>query len=266
MLDNLRRAIKLEVKLSYRFPVIEGSLAVIIFACGVGTTSVFSRGIGMNVNPAFGYNSTEAVELYLLLIENAATAAFATALLNCTSILVLLVPIFVGFMLSKPYEDGTLRTLTSYPIGRRLFLASKIVLTIFFYGFLSVLISHIWIMVLFPGAINIVHILWLTIAFLLFIFFLSATLILIAVLSKHVAVTAVLGIFLWYATTIIVNMSSIPVFVLGVMNPTKAVFEYIIGSIGPEAFGDVASALVAVLAASVTLSFASLRVFNRAEI
>lgn len=92
------------------------------------------------------------------------------------------------------------------------------------------------------------------------------TLTLIAVLSRNAAVTTVLGIFAWYATTIIVEISGTPIFVVGVLNPIKAVFRFINGIIGPEAVGEVAFALVAVFAASVALCFAGLRIFSRTEI
>lgn len=265
-LDDMRRAVKLEVNLSYRFPVIEGAAAIILFTCGIVTTSFFSRGPGMNIDPTFGYNGTEAVVHYLSIIEGAATTAFATALLSCTNILIFLITIFFGFMLSRTFEDGTLRTFLSYPISRNVFLISKIFLATIFYGAVSVMASYLWVTALFPEAINTINIFWLTLSFFLFLFFMSVTLALIAVLSRNAAATTVLGIFAWYATTIIVEISGTPIFVVGVLNPIKAVFGYINGIIGPEAVGEVAFALVAVFAASVALCFAGLRIFSRTEI
>ena len=265
-LEDIRRAVKLEVNLSYRFPVIEGAAAIILFICGIATTSVFSRGPGMNIDPTFGYNGSEAVVTYLSIIEGAATTAFATSLINCTNILIFLVPIFFGFILSRTFEDGTLRTFLSYPISRNMFLISKISLATIFFGALSVMAAYIWVTVLFPVAINTINILWLTLSFFLFIFIMSVTLTLIAVLSRNAAVTTVLGIFAWYATTIIVEISGTPIFVVGVLNPIKAVFGFINGNIGPEAVGEVAFALVAVFAASVALCFAGLKIFSRTEI
>jgi ABC-type transport system involved in multi-copper enzyme maturation permease subunit len=260
------RVLKIELALGYRFPIIEGLIAVLVFISGLGVLSVYFMSVGMNIMYGPDYNATQTVATYVDIYKEAKTFAFIASLQGCIGVLIILVPIFIAFTLAKPFEDGTLRTLLSYPIGRLMMLNTKIAVLTSLISMSSIFSGLVWIGLLIPGDWNIEELGLLIVAFLAFVLILNSVSVLIAIVSKKSSVTSVIGVLLW---TMILTMSlslSNPLIISDILNPVSLAMSFIMGEDNIPTMYETLTYIGGTILLSVCLILVTIKIFIESEV
>jgi ABC-type transport system involved in multi-copper enzyme maturation permease subunit len=212
---KLRAAVMLELDMSFSFPVLEclvalpillASLSVLQYIPGVGTTS--------EAVPEL-FNREKLFERMVGL----GAYVFATNLYTFDYVVLFIVPMAVTFTLARGFENGTTRTMLSYPIGRRSFLLTRaglIVLT----TALPINAGRLFPVIVFtPPPIDVAALMTMSVSLWVLVFAICTTTVLVAVISGSMPTTAVIGCGLWFIMLYEAMAGSLSSVVRGVLNP-----------------------------------------------
>ncbi|MBD3158016.1 MAG: hypothetical protein GF309_04445 [Candidatus Lokiarchaeota archaeon] len=112
-------------------------------------------------------------------------------------ILSFLLPLLVSFTLSKYFENGTFRTLLTFPIGRVRYLAVKSGVLIALSFLFPLFTTLLWINIWYLPFVGIEYFAIMSISALASVFVITSTSILISVVSRNSFATAIGGLSLW---------------------------------------------------------------------
>ncbi|MBD3405636.1 MAG: hypothetical protein GF411_05840 [Candidatus Lokiarchaeota archaeon] len=230
-LSQILNSIRIELILSYRVPLLEGLIALVIAVSGLSFSAILFQDIGMNLplNPSPFYNGAEAVQNYLDLLSSRAMFAFYSAQSNCLFLLSIFVPLFFAVTFGKSFEDGSLRNLFSYPISRNRFVLVKVGMSMILWYLPLVCIPLLMICLTFPPSIFPPYLFFIAFSTLLSIALLVVISFLLVVLLKSSSAAATIGILLGLGMAVLSFLPDLPFFPLIFLNPSKAIMNYILG-------------------------------------
>jgi len=260
-MNDLRRILAFELSASYRFPVTEGFLLILLFAASYGTLVSLYNPHFMNILPRI-----DETDLLMIVTRSAAANAanaFAYSLQYTAAFLVILVPMFVAFTFARTFEDGTLKSVLSYPVSRNMLFAVKALFLVTLYCFVTMTTSAAWVAVLLPVTIDIGEMSLLSIAFLLMVLLQVLTCCLLAVVSKRSSVTAVIGLLFFTGLTASQASPNPHWLVAAVANPVLLVETYYLGGEGAPALWQLTTAFALLSIVIIILILVGLRVFAR---
>jgi ABC-type transport system involved in multi-copper enzyme maturation permease subunit len=264
--QNCRAIIELEVETSYRFPIVETVVAIIVFVGLVGAASYSNRAMTIALVPGQSWNGTEASHIYSSFLEQTSTSAYMFSLTSYAGILVFLIPFLVAFTTARGFEDGTLQTILSYPVSRSKLLLSRFVLTATIVGVPATLAPLTVVYGFIPGPKNIEAILMLAAALWAVVILMTSMTMLVSVVLRGTLVTALTGVVLWSAVAVLTFMPGFPALISGILNPMHIVQRYMIGIPEGPFLTDVAIALAGCVIFGIVALVASLGLFSRAEV
>lgn len=236
--QNVQSIVALDWEISFSFPTLEGFVAVfILLSVGICMTSqMFDPSI--SIRP--GFNGTERLEYFIELAENEASSTLIAIFTISGYILGLAIPMLMAFSLASGFESGLLETLLSYPIGRRTLLLTKVGITVILTSSLLVLTSVLSVGVFYLWLIPVVDLILLIVALLSTSLAITASAILLAVISKRVGITSAGCGSLWTGILFVTSNDTEYNALHGILNPLQIVVKYLMGvgsSVGlPELF------------------------------
>jgi len=265
-LSELKKLSRLELTLSYRFPAIEFLIAILVFSSGLGVLSIGMTSIGMNLDPDPYYNATQTTEHYTEHMMQKKTLAYVYALATCTNVLFFLIPLFVAFTVARPFEDGTLKTILSYPVNRSTLMSVRTLLLLSLTIIPAIALSAVWTSTLIPSDLNIGYAMIASIATLVSILMMYAISQFVAIISKKSSATVIVGMIFWIVVTTLISSPLYPITLVTTLNPVYAVFNFIIGGEYAPTINDLIVGISSALAIALCLLATSLKLFSKVEV
>lgn len=192
-----KELVQTELAISYRYPTIILLFAVFLIVTGFTVRMVAFRGLRPSFYLDEPFNSTEELQHWSELIASRAGRAHAFSLEACLIILSFLIPLLVSFTFSRYFENGTFRTLLSFPIGRSRYLVAKSGVLIALSFLFPLVTTLLWINIWYPPFIGIEYFAIMSMSALASVFVITSTSILISIVSRNSFATAIGGLSLW---------------------------------------------------------------------
>ncbi len=216
-LAKLMAQFQIEIRMSYRFPVIEG-LTALIFLYPIWIA--ISTWQDVNIRP-------DTLEYFVYAEFGFSGKHLATLMTGMLQWLPIIVIVLVSFTAAKSFEDGYIQTLLTYPVERVTVLLVKIICVIVIPAGLMTFTSLFAILFVIPqspllGDVSIMLSgVWISIL-------LFATLsMLVAVITKKVSATAIFGLAFGIVTPLLLSNTAFPNFVRVALDPFGAAYRYI---------------------------------------
>ena len=271
----MRGWLELEGGISYRFPVVESVIVTTLFVTIIATLTGSLRFWGLTIYPVdvditqfIVISKTDIFDVYPILSIPS----------SLVFLLIFLVPMVVSYTTARGFENGTVKTLLSYPISRFQFLFLKITLGIVVLGTISTM------SIMFASCITGQLTTQLSVLFaiivgvwILIIFIVSVTT-LFAIIIKNSIGASFLGsgiFFLALLSYVQIGMtlsqySHSSYMIKGILNPLLLVNEYFIGiyfnPIISPSFQDVMVSIVSCLFISFLLFILAWKIFDYSEV
>lgn len=263
-----KELVRVELTVSYSSVLLIGLFVIISILTGLATIYEAHSPILFNRDLNAPFNGPNDVQLYLGVFSEVREYALIYSFRVTSAALSFLMPLVISFGLSKFFEDGTMRTLLSYPVSRTQYLMTKssILLAI---SFLFPLISSLfWIFLWFPYGTGIQGLSILVLAQFASISFIVASLILISVIFRHVSTSAIVGLSMWgtlaYATMYLTDI--LPIWLIQVTNPIRTAELFLIGYEFDLVLTDVVLSIAAAFGLSLLCLFLAVAIFKRTEV
>ena len=210
--------IRLELSTTYRFPVIEGIVALLLFVSLQVALPLAMNYSYLQFQPGSGWDGQEALDE----LKNDAQmiSSYLPIISVYAQLFSFLLPMLVAYSLSRGFEDGTFKTFLSYPISRVQLLGLKITLSCFvtcaatIFAFISATAlvdpEGQYKAILLPTSLTLI----------LLVLFINLVTALMAVLSKNVVATSFAGLITCFGITAIGPLSyGLPLITRGIFNP-----------------------------------------------
>lgn len=267
-----KELIRVELTVSYSSFLLIGLFAIIAILTGLATSAVTHTPISFNRDLTAPFNGEEDVQLYLGVFDEVREYALLLSFRFTLAALSFLMPLVISFGLSKFFEDGTLRTLLSYPVSRTQYLVAKnSILLVVSFGF-SLICSLSWIFLWYPYGIGIQDFVILVLSAFASFSIMVASLILISVVFRHVSSSAIVGLSLWGGLTYLIEtmfsqlIEIVPIEIVRVINPLKMAQYYIEYSLFPQTLADVGGSIISSILVSLVILLLALLLFKRTEV
>ncbi len=225
MRKNLRAIIAIEFENMAYFPILEGIVCLLVFFC-VGTLlggfmeSVF-------IVPRSVYNGTGIEANILEAIRKDNTQAAAGPLISLPYVLSLIAPLLSTLSLTRPIEDGTLRTYLSFPVSRSTILFVKFLLVNLLLWGISMGGWIIQIVLGIPNFQQYPTLLFWSLVLLLNCMLITSTCFLVSMLSKRTETSLLFGLGMWYLLTMMSTNYNLSIQVRGVFYPVVMIWASI---------------------------------------
>lgn len=259
----LQAIMKLELDCVYRSPICETIVAVILFVSLVVAISQGSAGVIMDLSSLVPWNTIEIINRYYGFVDRFAPA-YAAVLLGTASIDVLLVPVLTGLSIARALEDGTLRTLLTYPASRSSVLSIKLCAVLLMTGVPTTIASLFAVYIFVPSTWSLIPLLLLTFGFWLLILLVSSVALLCCVLTRRFLVGTAGGIIAGYGIFTVTAVAEFPQTLGYVLNPLMAVTEFLSGE--TLMAQSLCTAVILTVVMSIALFILSTVVFGRMEV
>ena len=195
--SNIWAGFVFEIEATYGYNFLEAIAGFILFFCIVlAKNATYSRlGIRIPSDPA--WNGTEAYENYIELIGEFAVSVYSISAFGLASVVAFVLPVLVMFSTARGFEDGSLQTRLSYPIGRSRLLLTKVVAALGLFGSLTSISMFLAVTIISPGTPRVDHVLLILGALWAFMLLVIASSTLIALLVKRQLVGVLIGVAFW---------------------------------------------------------------------
>ncbi len=216
-LAQLMAQFQIEMRMSYRFPVIEG-LAALIFLTPISAAVAIWSAVSFR---------PDALEYFIFAEFGFSGKHLGTCMFGFTQWLSIIVAVLVSFTAAKSFEDGYIQTLLTYPVERVTVLLMKIICVVIIPAGLMTSTYLFAILFVIPqspllGDVSIM-LLGVWISILLF-----ATLsMLVAVITQKVSATAIFGLAFGFVTPLLLSNPVIPNIVRVALHPFDAAYIYL---------------------------------------
>jgi len=258
-------AFEIEIDISFPFPVLECLFVVPLF---------LASSIALQVIPTFYARSDLFPDFFrpgdiVMFIDGVGIRVFAEALYSLNAIILFIIPMIITFNLARNLENGIMKTLLSYPIGRRKLLITKVcqVVILVWFAMISGLFFSVYVFT--PVMNGMPSFILMSASLLALVFAVTTTTILIAIATKSTPATAILGSGLWFSFLFLAMSRTFSSIVRGIMNPVLMAVNLEGGALG--FFTDITSAdLMTSIAGTLSVGFLALIIsfilFDRSEI
>jgi ABC-type transport system involved in multi-copper enzyme maturation permease subunit len=262
-LAKLMAQFQIEMRMSYRFPVIEG-LAALIFLTPIEAAVLTWNAV--SINP-------DRLEYFVFAEFGFSGMHLGNLMFGLTHLLPILVPVLVSFTAAKSFEDGYIQTLLTYPVERVTVLLVKIICVIIIPAGLLTFTSLFAILFIIPQAPLLGHVSIMLLGVWISILLFAALSMLVAVITKKVSATAIFGLAFGIVTPILLNNPDIPNSIRVALDPFGAAYRYIVNHSNYSMFSNEVTPLIdlqigfgiSLMISLVLLAF-TLWIFTRSEI
>ena len=254
-LRRLSSLLRIEIGVSWRFPILEGLAAILFFGIVMTTVRVRFRA---------GFTTGDAQQIANFL-DGLAPRMLHSGLMFFNS-LVLLTPILVAIAVARPFEDGFYRTHLTFPVKRLTLLLTKAGLVILILAGLLSFAIMITITLAFPLLPTAADLFLVIVATWLYIALQVSISTLIAVQTRKLTTTVIGGIGFWFVVMSLLGLEGVPSLAIVILNPLTAATEFITQGLGAPVIEDLLLGLVVSLMIVFVLFILSFVIFERTEV
>ncbi len=223
---NLRASLEYEFETNYRFPVLEGIVAIIIMVSVASALDLAVRYVNIiqtwpsdpdyaTANMGFLFSSVQAHSLQV----------FGLSAYRVTLFLAFLVPLLIAYNLARGFEEGTFQTLLTYPIPRMRLLLFKTLIPIGIIGLTTNLAILLTVLLTVPGQYSGLTLLALSLGFWAHVVLMVSVMTLISVFLKKTLPTALAGIGIWYGFSLVLATPDFPQAITSFINPIIVIMK-----------------------------------------
>jgi hypothetical protein len=173
------------------------------------------------------WDGTAVIDHFRSFMNSISTITLANSLEQLWLVIMFIMPLIIAFTTARSFEDGSLRTILSYPIERTHLLFMRILVPIFIIGGISTLSVLLAQLLMVPAAIDIGAFLGYFGVFYLAIILGITSITLLAIVTKRMMATAVGGVAVWYGLLMFSYTSASPRIISWIMNPINMFSHYI---------------------------------------
>ncbi|MHA1927903.1 MAG: ABC transporter permease [Candidatus Thorarchaeota archaeon] len=217
---DLVRFMRLELSLSYRSPILEGVFGIFFLL-------VFMKSLQWSILMQYeaGYSNQ--------FFEHETGRVLFSGLYSFSSLLPLLISLIAAITLAKPFEDGMIKTILTYPLSRSTVFLGKILLVVlvFWTAVATSYLASVFLVLPYLATP-------LTLALILLGIFVNIIVVvsfiaLIAFISRRTSITALFGLGFWFlapsifvTTPVEITTMFLPIFSLGRFFQGESAFTY----------------------------------------
>jgi ABC-type transport system involved in multi-copper enzyme maturation permease subunit len=270
---------RLEAGQSYRYPLVEFLTIIVLYISFSAIYPVAAMSRLMDTRPGPMWNGTSQIDAMLMYERTLATYVFSRALEQVWMALLFLAPVLLAYTTAKAFEDGSLRTILSYPVRRSHLLLMRSLLPVLLLGTVTTVSAFLALLLLVPAPLDLGALLSLTVTFWLALLLLTSSVVFLSVVTKRMVIAAIGGIALWFGLFTLSYMPDVPEIVSWVADPVHLMQQYFLGGedslwrfiigaseSGPPPPGDILLMLSIVGLVSVLFLVVSVLIFRRLEV
>jgi hypothetical protein len=218
---------RLDFRHVYRSPLVEILIVLFLYisvnvARNVGNNSIYT-----------GFGETDN---FLLFVDFVTNFVFSTALEQLWMTLLFVIPLLVAFTTARALEDGSFRTILSYPIKRWHLLVMRVIIPTVIVGTCATVSVFLAVFLMIPAPWHIGSLFLLLSIFWLALLMVCASIVFLAVLTKRMIVTALGGAAVWFSLASASYMTGTPEILKWIGNPIMYMASYIYGEEIPPSF------------------------------
>ena len=256
---------RLEFRHSYRSPLVEFITVFFLYISFSATYSWASRATNFSTIPGPTWNGTAQIDYFHSFMNSASTTTLARSLEQLWVVIMFIMPLVIAFTTARSFEDGSLRTLLSYPVERTHLLLMRILLALLIIGGISTLSVLLAQFLMVPAAIDIGVFLSYFGIFYLAIILVIASISLLAIVTKRTMATAVGGVAAWYSLLIFSSSSASLRNISWIMNPIYMFSQYLGGNETAPMLGDVLFTIGVMSVMVVVFILSAIMLFKKVE-
>jgi len=223
---NIWAGLVFEIEATYGYNLLEAIAGFILFFCIVLVKNATWIKLGIRIPSDPAWNAIEAYEFYVERIGESAVSVYSISALGISSIVAFVLPILVMFSIARGFEDGSLQTRLSYPIGRSRLLLTKVVAALGLFGSMTSVSMFLAVSIISPGTPRVDHVLLILGALWAFMLLVIASSTLIALLVKRQLVGVLIGVALWLGIGVMRVLPDIFVPLENLLNPMTPIYEF----------------------------------------
>ena len=268
ILGSIRDFVQVELAISYSYSLLLGLFGIVSILTGLTTMNTTYTPFAFGFDISLPFTGNEDVERYFGYFSSRRGLALVYSLKVSFIAFSFLMPMVIAFSFSRFFEDGTLRTILSYPIARTHYLLTKSIILLALTFIFSLISGMFWIVLWFPFGTGIEYLFIILISAFASFLILVSSLILLSIISRKISTTAIVGLSVWGVLMYLIEFTRdvIPLEVIEIMNPLKIAEYYVTGYPLELLIFDVGISI----ATSITLSFVCLLIavflFKRTEV
>jgi hypothetical protein len=264
---------RLDFRHAYRSPLVEVLIALFLYI-SISTVYSWANGTLPSFTHGIGSGSADRVLFYTSIVT---TFVISKALEQLWVMAIFTGPPLVAFATARAFEDNSLRAILSYPVKRWHLLLMRTIVPTIIMGTCVTFSVLLVVFLMIPAPWNIETCILLFGMFWLMLLMLNASTIFLAVLTRRMVVSAVVGCGAWFSLQLAsTTTSTAPVILRCIGNPIVFIASYVFGEgsneILPWLSGDTATISMVVgslcLISVMIVLFLSLSMwlFKRAEV
>ncbi len=257
---------KLEWSAFYQFPTLEGIFALLLGIAFLFTSAITGRDPGISISPFPVWDGGEVYEYYLEYVMDITTSVLGIIFTLFAFVFVFIASLMIAFNFGKSLDDGFAQTCLSYPVSRKGYVATKLVMFLLVFLLLSFIAAISSIYIFIPGPKPITAMVLFFISYSLFTLLVTSCIVLIAILTKNAFSTIVGGTGIWMGFLLLGSLSEIPAVVLSILHPVRVIIDYLNGGTNAPLITEVYVGWIVSLLASIFLIIFSFAVFERDDI
>ena len=265
---NIWNGLAFELEVTFGHSFLEILAAFVFFLCITLVKSAASSirpGIWIPSDPA--WSATESYEHYVALINEAAVSVYSSSAFGLASLVAFVVPTLVMFNIARGFEDGSLQTQLSYPIGRGRLLLTKMVGVLVLFGTITSVSQFIAVGIISPGIPRFDHVFLILGAMWSFIFLVIASSTLIALLVKRALVGELIGVLFWLGIGVMRLLPRRFTPLENLLNPLPPINDFFNFSWATDVlFNELAMYVIGTIALSLSLLMICIIYFEQVEV
>ncbi|MHA1970684.1 MAG: hypothetical protein ACTSXE_02425 [Candidatus Thorarchaeota archaeon] len=257
---------RLEFRHSYRSPLVEFITVFFLYIAFSATYAWASRPLWIGTIPGPTWNGTAQIDYFQSFMNSISTTTLVSSLDQLWAVIMFIMPLIVAFTTARSFEDGSLRTLLSYPVERTHLLLMRILVPFLIIGGISTLSVLLAQFLMVPAVIDIGAFLSYFGIFYLAIILVIASISLLAIVTKRMMATAVGGVAVWYGLLIFSWTSACPRVLFWIMNPIYMFSQYNLGGELAPVLGDVLYTIGVMSVMVVVFILSAIMLFKKVEV
>ncbi len=264
----LKKLLFLEITTSYSFPMIIGFFGIICILTGLSAMNIGFVPLLFGWDSEEPFNGVEDVQRYLGDFSFRRGLILSESFTYSLLALSFLIPLIIAFNLSRMLEDGTMRTILSYPVERTRYLTIKISLVTTLLYILVLSSTIFWMYFWYPLGIGVDNMtLLLASSFVTLLMIVSSTTFL-AVLTKNMFRTAIIGASFWGSISYLIETTTdaVPFVIVQLVSPFRVLKIYLAGYIMDINLIDVYLSLAGSVFISLVFMLLAVIIFRRTEV
>ena len=265
--SNIWAGFVFELEATYGYNLIEVIAGFLLFVCITLAKNATSISLGIWIPSDPTWDAAEAYEHYNELLGEAAVRVYSTSAFGLSVIVAFVLPVLVMFSIARGFEDGSLQTHLSYPIGRSRLLLTKVNAALGMFGLMTSMSMCLAVSILSPGVPRVEHVLLILSSLWAFMLLVITSSALIALLVKRSLVGVLVGVAFWLGIGVMGVLPDIFTPLENLLNPMSRINDFFNFSWMTEVlFTELAMNVIGTIALALSLLMICIVYFEQVEV